>query len=409
MSEIEDLYASAEVFDLPAKGEESAAAESAGPWSFGVLRLNNRLWWAVASPADAAYTVWHGVAGGKLQSAAREVAPKARRSLGEQLVLEVGQEYRKKIQNGGYRRAEAGEDAEIVRTDAPFPMLNYAVDLGAFPDADADADADVLVQPKLDGMRVLATLGADGPHFWTRTGRALDAQLARVLGAPAACLLAALGPGAVLDGELLAASGGFQQTISIGRSVSGAAALAEGDLTYNIFAHFTRGNATEPFEARRAALERAHRGCFGARATPVRLVETVRARASRESLDRLHAHFTARGFEGVMVYAPGSVYREKKRVRDVAKYKTTQDMEGRVVAVEEGRGKARGTPILHVETIPAGARVKVAVTTGELAERRALFDARADLVGRVVTFKYQDLTDAGVPRMPVFKAVRDYE
>ena len=71
-----------------------------------------------------------------------------------------------------------------------------------------------------------------------------------------------------------------------------------------------------------------------------------------------------------------------------------------VMIVEAGR-----TWLLRAKTGWA-ARVK---PQGTLAARRKMLADRSSLVGRKLTVRFQERTDAGVPRFPVGVAVRDYE
>ena len=41
--------------------------------------------------------------------------------------------------------------------------------------------------------------------------------------------------------------------------------------------------------------------------------------------------------------------------------------------------------------------------------RKALFKYGRDYIGEMLTVRYQELTDDGVPRFPVGIAIRDYE
>lgn len=101
------------------------------------------------------------------------------------------------------------------------------------------------------------------------------------------------------------------------------------------------------------------------------------------------------GGEGLMLREPGSDY-VGGRSFSLLKVKTFLDAEARVIAHLPGSGKHRGRlGALEVE-LPDGTRFKVG--TG-------LSDAQREQpppVGSTITFRYQELTRAGVPRFPSF-------
>lgn len=109
----------------------------------------------------------------------------------------------------------------------------------------------------------------------------------------------------------------------------------------------------------------------------------------------------ARGWEGVMLRNPDAPY-EHKRTRNLLKVKPVADEEFLVVGAQAGTGKHEGRMgALLCER--EGKPFKVG--TGFTDDDRQ----RDDWVGRVITVEYFELTPAGVPRHPRYKAVRDYE
>src|SRR5690606_2472740 len=101
------------------------------------------------------------------------------------------------------------------------------------------------------------------------------------------------------------------------------------------------------------------------------------------------------GGEGLMLRRPGSRY-EAGRSMTLLKVKTFIDAEARVIDYVQGKGRHQGRiGSLVVET---HAGVRFAVGTG-------LSDAlRSDppAIGSVITYRYQELSDGGVPRFPSF-------
>jgi DNA ligase-1 len=96
-----------------------------------------------------------------------------------------------------------------------------------------------------------------------------------------------------------------------------------------------------------------------------------------------------------MLRQPGSLY-EAGRSRTLLKVKRWQDAEALVVGHEPGAGRHKGRlGALLVET-PDG--VRFAVGTGFSDKQRE----EPPSIGATITFRYQELSDRGVPRFPVF-------
>ena len=101
------------------------------------------------------------------------------------------------------------------------------------------------------------------------------------------------------------------------------------------------------------------------------------------------------GGEGLMLRQPGSLY-EYKRSKTLLKVKSFKDDEAVVVAHEPGHGKNEGQlGALRVRTAD-GREFKVGTGFTD-ADRR-----NPPAVGTRITYKYQELTVAGIPRFPSF-------
>ena len=96
---------------------------------------------------------------------------------------------------------------------------------------------------------------------------------------------------------------------------------------------------------------------------------------------------------------PGSRY-EVGRSATLLKIKSFRDAEARVLGHRKGSGKHRGRLGALLVELPDGTRF--AVGTGFSAAQRE----SPPSVGAIVTFRYQELSDAGVPRFPSFVGER---
>ncbi len=120
-----------------------------------------------------------------------------------------------------------------------------------------------------------------------------------------------------------------------------------------------------------------------------------------KGLDHLRqelARIEALGGEGLMLRQPGSKY-EIGRSTTLLKVKSFHDAEARVIGHLEGKGKHKGRlGALEVE-LPNGTRFSVGTGLSD-AERGS-----PPPVGSVITFRYQELSEGGVPRFPSYVGV----
>src|SRR5207244_11896150 len=121
-----------------------------------------------------------------------------------------------------------------------------------------------------------------------------------------------------------------------------------------------------------------------------------------QGLDHLRAELgrlEALGGEGLMLRRPGSRY-EGGRSATLLKVKTFHDAEARVLGHREGSGRHRGRlGALRVE-LPDGTTFSVGTGLSD-AERE-----HPPAVGSLITFRCQELSEAGVPRFPSYVGVR---
>jgi DNA ligase-1 len=229
---------------------------------------------------------------------------------------------------------------------------------------------------KLDGVRAYW----DGTRFLSRLGNPYHAPDWFAHGLPAT----------PLDGELWGGRKKFQRTVSIARRQDRSEQWRE--LMFVVFdAPSVDANLEDRlafvrvlFEATNApyASAHAHTRCQG--------VPHLRTELARVE---------ALGGEGLMLRQPASRY-EIGRSMTLLKVKSFRDDEARVVQHLPGAGRHTGRlGALLVETA-SGTRFSIGTGLSD-AERR---DPPA--IGSVVTFRYQELSDGGVPRFPSYVGVR---
>ena len=229
---------------------------------------------------------------------------------------------------------------------------------------------------KLDGVRA----------YWD--GKALVSRLGNPFHAPD-WFTAGL-PAEPLDGELWIGRKAFQRTVGIVRRQD------RSDLWREVtFVAFDAPGMDAPFEDRLEFL-----GAHVERHRPPYL--RAHEHAACRGLDHLRAELArveGLGGEGLMARRPGSRY-EVGRSTTLLKIKTFRDAEARVLEHLKGAGRHKGRLGALLVELADGTRF--AVGTGFSDARRGA----PPPAGSIITFGYQELSGAGVPRFPSFAGRR---
>ncbi|MCI0377189.1 MAG: DNA ligase [Gemmataceae bacterium] len=228
---------------------------------------------------------------------------------------------------------------------------------------------------KLDGVRAYW----DGKQFLSRQGNVFHAPDWFVKGLPSQ----------PLDGELWLGRKSFQRAVSIVRRQDKSEHWKE--IRYIVF---DAPSLEKGFEARIEFVKE----CIGkgtAYAAPHEQALCKGIDHLKEELARLEAL----GGEGVMLRKPGSKY-ESGRSATLLKVKSFHDAEARVLKHLEGAGKHKGRLGALMVELPDGTTFSVG--TGFSDKERE----NPPPVGATITFRYQELSEAGVPRFPSYVGVR---
>ena len=229
---------------------------------------------------------------------------------------------------------------------------------------------------KLDGVRAWW----DGSRFLSRLGNVYHAPDWFIAGLPAV----------PLDGELWLDRKAFQRTVSIVRRQDKSEHWQQ--IKYVLF---DAPGVSGPFEERQKALSdmiRQHRPQYA----------QVLAQARCTGIEALTAELArveALGGEGLMLRQPGSQY-EAGRSSTLLKVKTFHDAEGRVMEHLPGKGRHAGRLGAVVVQLPSG--LTFSVGTGFSDAQRQ----NPPAIGSTITYRYQEMTDRGVPRFPSFVRLR---
>ena len=115
----------------------------------------------------------------------------------------------------------------------------------------------------------------------------------------------------------------------------------------------------------------------------------------------LYRQYIEEGYEGQILRVLDGEY-ENKRSKNLLKHKTFFDAEFKILGVEQGKGKLTGKV---GRLIFDGFNSAV---NGDHEYLEKLYQSN-ELVGKMATVKYFELTPEGVPRFPKVIAIRDFE
>lgn len=253
----------------------------------------------------------------------------------------------------------------------------------------------VYMEPKLDGFRVLVSVGAR-VKFCSRLGnvftslahyesdfKMLAATLGQVLGKPLGTVW--------FDGEVV--TGDFAKTSSEVRRKD---VLTE-QAVFHIFDVQIKGSFLERTGALRKAIMRAKRDS-------IRLVPSYRMQ-NWESVERTYAKWRSSGIEGAIIKTPDHFYQDG-RSYDWLKMKDMDTVTCRVTGFEEGTGRLEGMlGALVCETADERYSSKVVVRVGtgiSDAMRKEIWKSPGDYFGALVDVACQAVTPAGSLRHPRF-------
>jgi ATP-dependent DNA ligase len=357
------------------------------------------------------YEIEHGQTGGKMQLTRRVFTEG--KNLGranattplQQCTNELRKKWADKQNKEGYAprgtiSAAAEENSAPAAAAAPstiYPMLAQKYEPTK---KNTRIEFPCFVQPKLDGLRCVVYLGADGKIVTqSRTGGQFD-HLSHIKNCAQLRAIFEKYPRLVLDGELYTRDIPFESLAGLikKKKVSAEDLKQLECVGYHIYDCICLENPAATFYERNELL----RGLAAAAAHPIHFVET----AFITSAD-FRAHFQKYiedGYEGAMLRNRNSPYKQNNRSADLQKYKEFQEEEYTIVDFTQGAGRDEGTIIWVCET-PSGERFSVR-PRGSVEYRRDLFENGREYLGAKLTVIFQELSTFGVPRFPVGKCVR---
>lgn len=127
----------------------------------------------------------------------------------------------------------------------------------------------------------------------------------------------------------------------------------------------------------------------------------------REAVEQEAKKAVEEGYEGLMLRA-ADLPVENKRGKFLLKVKTFKDTEAKLTGYTEGTGKYEGGLGALICQLPSGKTFEVGSGFSD-KQRRDLyweFEQKPTCPEKIVSFKYFELTDDGIPRFPIFRGFR---
>lgn len=228
--------------------------------------------------------------------------------------------------------------------------------------------------PKFDGVRAVFI---HNEGLFTRNNKRINglSHMAEVL--DELCKSRGL---SFIDGELILAGSGFQASQSV---ILAADHEDKANVEFHVFA--VGGNFPYTALMLDALPHQPEDNIFR--------VDSVSIPNSFQAVEDACRNFTSMGYEGVVLRNPDVPYSEG-RSDNLIKFKFFKEADLKITGVHEGTGKLEGMlGSLDVEALIDGVRVRSCVGTGLTDKDRKILGEDKNLVGKVLTVKYQALTE----------------
>ena len=267
------------------------------------------------------------------------------------------------------------------------------------------------IQPKLDGLRCIATKDNKGVQLWFRSGKEITTMnhIAKELNL-------IMKEGDIFDGELYIHGEDFNSFTGAIRANKNLNPDITEKIQYHIydFPKINRLNESSPYINRIAQFRKLILGhnCIA--------VETFSVSNFEEAMD-YYKMFIGLSYEGIMFRNEYMPY-EQKRSYNLLKYKEFVDDEFIIIGAEEGKGilaRHVGSFICKIEANRVlkdigGKEVTFGNKEGQIKAKmegkqsllKHLFENPKEYLGKPLTIKYQNLSKDLIPRFPVGKTIR---
>ena len=355
---------------------------------------------AVEQQGGRVFIVRHtGEDGGKDQEFRKEVT--SGKNIGKKNETTKLQQAQSEAKSMWTKQLEAGCVTDKSKVDEAVNLLPMLAN--KWEDRHKHISESFYVQPKLDGVRML--IGKFNGKFLmlSRTGK--EVKHMDHIGNEVKSLL---NEGDFLDGENYSPDKTFEEITGLCRTTLQSSADGKdlGGIKFFVFDKFNLKKLNESFEVRQNNLK----NFFSKKFKNLEMVET-KILNSKKLIEVEHDKYVGQGYEGIMIRDPKGEYNLAERSNKLLKFKKFQTEEYEITGANEGVGKDAGTVVWVCKSSSAKCTVPEFTVrpTGSIAQRRAWFTNRAKFIGKMLTVKFQNLTEYGIPRFPVGLGIRDYE
>ena len=354
------------------------------------LYENNKIWCISWYPNDdGTYSIktTHGQINGKqiqhitLVKEGKNIGKKNETTIKQQAEQQAKSDWDKKIKHG--YSINMNEQTENIK---PMLALEYK-GITKYP---------VYIQPKLDGVRCLIYLNNNKVVFQSRQNTIYE-PFEHLL-EDVTNILKRMPLNTILDGELYTHNLGFEQIVSMVRKEK----VRHSDilkLKYTMYDCFIKDNKLLVYEDRLKLLQSAYNN-----EKTVELIETKKASNELTLINYLD-YYCAQNYEGIMLRQNG-LYKQGGRSKDLLKYKKFKDSEFEVVGHHLSK-MGIPTPIFECKTIDN--KLFSVMMKEDFINKQKRLDNITQYYGKMLTVKYQELTNDSIPRFPVGICFRDYE
>jgi len=342
----------------------------------------------------------HGFMNGAVQETSKEIKGKNIGKANEtspfsQACKEAKSAWKKKLDSNYRESIEELEDLPLL------PMLAHP-----YEKRKHDIRWPCFVQPKLNGVRCLATKKSNDVIIYiSRTGKVWE-----TLDYMTPYLLPLMEIGETLDGEIFNPDLTFQEiTKRVKRVKTSRFNISHDPLEYHIFdivnEHRTFEDRFGSFVLRYTVYCKDSMVATD-KVNPIVIVPTVEV-GDEDQMLKLHKNWTRDGYEGTILRNHKGMYVTDNRSKNLQKHKDFMDEEFKVVGGHEGIGHDKGTVIFTCVT-KDGQNFNVR-PKGTRADRANWWNNLDRFVGSLLTVKFQNYSDDGIPIFPVGLGLRNYE
>lgn len=303
---------------------------------------------------------------------------------------------------------ECNQKGKIANKGGYLPMLAQ----GFEKNAKRHLKYPCYVQPKLDGLRCIATKNNKGVQLWFRSGKEIT-----TMGHIVDDLDLIMKVGDIFDGELYIHGEDFNSFTGAIRANKNLNPGITEKIKYHIY-DYPRIDGLEEYNTYWDRKKR-----FKALYTNNTSIINVKTESvdNFEQAMEIYKQFINEGYEGIMFRNIDMAY-EQKRSYSLLKYKEFIDDEFIIIRAEEGKGLLEGhvgsfickiEPNRILKDI-GGKTVKFGNTEGRIKAKmegkfdflKHLFENPKEYIGKPLTIKYQNLSKDNIPRFPVGKTIR---